>query len=114
GSLVDAQVVDVEPPLAGHDGPFQVGDVGEGEARVEGVAEAVLAVEVVAVALAHGPERGYRNVRGKRYGTADCSRRDGAVVADVARACPTRPVGVELTHLAVDRPFDAGRPVAGG
>src|SRR5690554_4996413 len=114
GSLVDPQVIDVEPPLARHDGPLQVRNVGEGEGRVEGVAEAVLTVEVVAVALAHGLEGGDRHLWSEGNGPAHRGRGDGAVVADVARARPSGPVGVEPPHLAVDLPLDARGAIAGG
>src|SRR5687767_7375800 len=66
-SLVDAEVIGVEPRDAGHHRPGLRCQPGTRKRRVEGVEESVLREQPIAVFLAHGDERRDRDLRRERH-----------------------------------------------
>src|ERR1051326_509372 len=113
GTLVDAQVIHVEPAEGGvHRARFLL--PAECEGRIEGVEEAVLPEQLAAVGLPHREQRRDRVRGGEWHGAANRCRADRAVVALVAERGTAGVIGVELADLAADRQRFIGRAVAGG
>src|SRR3954466_2781971 len=81
-SLVDAEIVEVEPAEPRCDPPLRDAQGGIGEAGVECVDEAVPSKQRIAVLAAHRHERRDRDLRREWDRSADRGRRDGAVVVD--------------------------------
>src|SRR5690606_26888127 len=113
GTLVDADVVVVEPTDAWNDATARRA-ARAGEREVECIAEAVLTVEPRAERTVHLPECGNRDLGREGDGAARRGRCDRAVVADVTGCCAAGPVAVELAVATVHVRCESARPVAGG
>src|SRR3989442_2082986 len=86
-SLIDAEIIDVEPTEW----------AGRGERGIERVEEAVGREQLGAVDPAHREERWDRVLGRERDGAAHSRRADRAVVALIAERRAARPVGMELS-----------------
>src|SRR5438105_14905253 len=93
GPLVDAEIIDVEPP----------GRAALRERRIERVAKAVGGEQARAVRLAHGPESGDGDLGRERYRAARGGGREGAVVGRLGERRAARPVAVELAGAPAER-----------
>src|SRR6059058_1381293 len=89
-TLIDPQVIRVEPALARDDPAIARRAIDK--RRIEVVHESVVAEQIVAVFLAHGNERGNGDLRSERYRSSSRSRRNRAVILNLVRRSTPRPV----------------------
>src|SRR5439155_22956827 len=103
-SLIDSQVVDVEP----------AGGARRCERRVERVAEAVAGEQRSAVGLAHRVEGRDPDLGRERDRATGSGGRDGAVVLHLRERRSAREVAVELPIAPAERQRQVARSVGGG
>jgi hypothetical protein len=112
-ALVDAEIVAGDPADTANAAAVPQRHVVV-EARIERIEEAVLAVDVRAVALVHFLRRGDHDLRRERQRGDGRVRRDRAVVEGFDAAHAARRVGAELPQLAAITQLVITRPVARG
>src|SRR5690606_35726335 len=110
-SLVDAQIIAIDPAEPIDNAPVHEVRHRLIERRVEGIEKPVLGVDRLAVARPHPLQRGNGDLRRKRNGAAKRGRGYGPIVA-VAR--PAGRVGKELPPPPADLAHEVARAVAGG
>src|SRR5438067_7278619 len=108
-TLIDAEVVVVEPADAVDDVALLCAPAGVVIGGVEGVEKSVLAEERITVFAAHRPQGGHGNLGSERQRASRSGRRKRAVVANVVGGRAARRVSVKLprhvvhAHRRVDR-----------